>query len=68
MKIVKSLGESRLLIKGISETIKNKAKKQEHGFLSMLLGTLNASILGNVLAGKGVIRAGKGVIRVGDNF
>ena len=56
MKIVKSLEKSELLIKGISETIKNQAKEQKEGFLPMLLGTLAASILGNALAGKGLIR------------
>ena len=65
MKIVKSLEGSRLLIKGISETIKNEEKEQKEGFLSMLLGTLAASILQNGLTGKGVIRAGEGVIRTG---
>ena len=58
MKIVKSLEESGLLIKGISKVIKNQAKEQKGGFLSMLLGTLNASLLGNLLAGKDAIRAG----------
>ena len=62
MKIVKSLEKSRLLIKGISETSKNEAKEQKGGFISMLLGTLAASILGNALAGKEVIRAGEGLI------
>ena len=57
MKIVKSLEESGLLIKGISETIKTKAKEQKGGFLGMLLGTLTATILGDVLSGKGVIEA-----------
>ena len=51
MKIVKSLEESGLLIKGISETIKNETKEQKGGFLSVLLGTLSASILGNGLTG-----------------
>ena len=59
MKIVKSLEELGLLIKGISETIKNEAKEQKGRFLSMLLGTLVASVLGNALAGKGLIRAGE---------
>ena len=54
MKIVKSLEESGLLIKVISETIKNEAKEQKGGFLSMLLGTLAASMLGNALTGIGV--------------
>ena len=52
MKITKSLKESGLLIKGVSETIKNEAKQQKGGFLSMLLGTLGASLLGNLLTGK----------------
>ena len=63
MKIVKSLEESGLLIQGISETIKNEAKEQKGGFPPMLLGTLAASILGNALAGRGVIRASEGTIR-----
>ena len=53
MKIVKSLKESGLLIKGISEGIKNGVKEQKGGFLGMLLGTLGASLLGNLLTGKG---------------
>ena len=63
IKIVKSLEESGLLIQGISETIKNEAKEQKGGFPPMLLGTLAASILGNALAGRGVIRASEGTIR-----
>ena len=69
LKIVKSLEYSGLLLKGVSETIQHEAKEQRGGFLSMLLGTLGASLLGeilsNVLSGKGVIRAGKGTIRAG---
>ena len=53
MKIFKSLEESRLLIKGISDTIKNEAKEQKRGFLPMLLGTLAASMLGSALTGRG---------------
>ena len=68
MKIVKSLEESGLLIKGIRETIINKAKEQKVRFLSMLLGTLAASILGNALAGRGVIRANEDTIRADENF
>ena len=45
MQIVKSLGESYLLLKGVTETIKNKAKEEKHGFRSMLLGTLASSLL-----------------------
>ena len=55
MRIVKSRQESGLLIKGVSETIKNEAKEQKRGFLSLLLGTLGARLLGNVLTGKGRI-------------
>ena len=57
MKIFNSLEESGLLIREISETFKNEAKEQKGGFLPMFLGTLAASILGNALAGEGVIRA-----------
>ena len=55
VKIIKSLEGSGLLMKGVSKTIKNEAKKQKSGFLGMLLGTLGASLLGNLLAGKGVV-------------
>ena len=67
MKIVKSLEESRLLIKGISETIKNEIKEQKGGFPPILLGTLAVSILRIPLRGVewGVIRAGEGTIRAG---
>ena len=65
IKIVKSLEDSGLLLKGVSETIQNEAKKQKRGFLSMLLGTLSASLLGNILAGRRITRAGEGVISAG---
>ena len=68
IKIVKSLKDSGLLIKGVSETIKNETKEQKGGFFSMLLGTSGASLLGNLLAGKGTIRAGEGTIRARENF
>ena len=68
MEIVKSFEESGLLIKGISETIKNEAKEENGEFLPMLLGKLAASILGNALTGKRVIRAGEGTIRAGQEF
>ena len=68
MKIVKSLEECGLLIKGVSEANKNEAKEQKGGFLSMLLGTLGASLLGNLLTGKGVIRADKDIISAGQDF
>ena len=67
LKIVKSLEDSGVLLKGVSETIQNEAKEQRRGFISMLLGTLGASLLGDILpkglSAKGVIRAGKGTIR-----
>ena len=59
MKIVKSLEESGFLIKSISKTIKIVAKEQKGGFLNMLLGTLGASLLGNLLTGKGTIGVGQ---------
>ena len=65
LKIVKSLENSGLLLIEVSETIQHEAKEQRGGFLSMLLGTLGASLLGDILSGKGVIRAGEGTIRVG---
>ena len=68
MKTVKSLEESGLLIKGISQTIKNEAKEQKLGFLPMLLGIFAASMLGSALTGRGVIRVGEGTIRAGENF
>ena len=52
IKIVKSLEDSGLLLKGVRETIQNESKEQKEGFLSMSLGTLGASLLGNILAGK----------------
>ena len=60
LKTVKFLGDSGTLLKGVKEKIKNEAKEQKGGFLSMLLGTLGESLLGNMLAGKEVIRAGEG--------
>ena len=48
------------MLKGVTETVQNEVKEQKGGFLSMLLGTLGASLLGNLLTGKGVYRAGKG--------
>ena len=65
LKIVKSLEDNGLFLDGITETVKNEVKEQRDGFLSMLLGTLGASLLGNMLSGRGVIRAGEGTIRAG---
>ena len=63
INIVVSLENSGLLIKGVSKAIQNEAKDQKGGFLSMLLGTLDASLLGSILAGKGMSRAGEGSMR-----
>ena len=69
LKIVNFLEYSGVLLKGVSETIQHEANEQREGFLSMLLGTLGASLLGDVLSkglsGKGVIRVGEGTIRAG---
>ena len=65
IKIGKSLEDSSLLPEGVSETIQNEAKEQREEFIKMLLGTLGASLLGNILTGKGINRAGEGVIRSG---
>ena len=75
MKIVKSLEWSNLLIKSVTDTIKNEAKELKRGFLEMLLGTSGAILLGNLLTGKETtrageseFRAGKGTIRAGQGF
>ena len=60
MKIVQALEDSNILLKGVTKTIKNETKEQKGGFLSMLSGTLGASLLGNLLTGKGIERAGWG--------
>ena len=62
IKIVKSLEDSGVILKGVSETAQHEAKEKKGGFLSMLLGTLGASLLGNLLTGgKGVIRVNEGI-------
>ena len=73
IKIVKSLADSGLLLKEVTELVQNEVKEQKGVFLSMLLGTLDASLLGNLLTGKGVNkkvkgihRAGEGVVRAGE--
>ena len=68
MKIIKSLEESGLLIKSASKTVKNEAKEQSGRFLGILLDTLGATLLGNMLAGKGVMTAVEGTIRAGQDF
>ena len=60
IKMVKYLEDSGLLLKGVTETVQNEVKEQKGGFISMLLGTLGAILLGNLLTGKGIYRAGKG--------
>ena len=65
IKIVKSLEYSWLLLKGITDSVQNEVKEQKGGFLSMLPGTLGASLLGHLLTGKGIERAGEGILRVG---
>ena len=71
MKIVQALEDSNILLKAVTKTIKHEAKEQKGGFLRMLLGTLGASLLGNLLAGKEIVRAGsdnkkgKGLLRDG---
>ena len=66
IKIVKSHEDSGLLLKGVTESVQNEVKEQKAGLLSMLLGTLGASLLGNLLTGKGIHRAGKGIVRAGE--
>ena len=68
MKIAKSLEETVVLIKGVSEKIKNEAREQKRWFVSMLSSNLSDSLLGNLLTGKGTITAGEGTIRAGENF
>ena len=60
IKIIQALENSNILLKEITKTIKNETKKQKGGFLTMLLGTLGASLFGNLLTGKGIVRAGSG--------
>ena len=67
IKIIEALENLGILLKGVTKTIENETKEQRGGFLSMLLGTLGASLLGNLLTGgKGIVRAGEGVIRAGE--
>ena len=70
IKIMKSLEYSGLLLKGVTKTVQNEVKEQRGGFVSMLIGTLGASLLGNLLTGKGIYRAeeGKGINRAGEGI
>ena len=75
MKIVKPIAESGLLTKCVTKTTKNEVKDQKGWFIGMLLGTLDATLLGNLLTGKGAIvtsqctiRAGEGTVRASQDF
>ena len=63
---MEALENSGILLKGVTKTIENETKEQIGGFLSMLLGTSGASLLGNLLTGKGMMRAGDGIVRAGE--
>ena len=69
MKFVQALEDSNILLKGVTKAVNNETKEQKERFLSMLFGTLGASLLGNLLAGKEIVRAssgnkkGKGIVR-----
>ena len=65
IKIIEELEHSGISLKGVTKTIENETNEQRGGFLSMLLGTLGASLLGNLLSGKGLARVGKGIVRAG---
>ena len=71
IKIVHALEDSNILLKGVTKAIENETKEQKGGFLSMLLGTFGARLLGNLLTGKGIKRVGsgnnkgKGIVRAG---
>ena len=69
MKIIEALENSGILLKGVSKTIENETKEQRGRFLSMLLGTLGASLLGNLLSGgNGIMREGDGIVRAGSGI
>ena len=71
IKLIQALEDANILLKGVTKTIKNEPKRQKGGFLSMLLGTLGAILLGNLSTGKGILRdgsgnkKGKGIVRAG---
>ena len=70
IKIVSSFEDSGLLLRRVIETVQNGLKEQNEGFLSMLLGTLGASLLGNLLTGRGVNTAeiGRAINRAGEEI
>ena len=71
IKLIQALEDSNILLKGVTKTIKNETKRQKGGFLSMLLGTLGAILLGYLSTGKGILTPGsrikkcKGNVRAG---
>ena len=67
-KTITALEEHNILLKGTGKTIKNETKEQKGGFLSTLLGTVGASLLGNLLAVKGMCRTGKEMYRTGQGL
>ena len=72
IQIVHALEDSNILLKGVTKTIKNETKEQKGGFLSMLLGTLGASFLRDLLtknlSGKANVRAGERFLRAGEGI
>ena len=68
LKIVQALEDQNILLKGVTKTIKNDINNQKGGALGMLLGTLGASLLGNLLSGKGLYRSGEGLYRTGQGI
>ena len=66
IKIVKALEDSGLLLEGVTKSVQNEVKEQNGGFLSALLGTLGASLLGNLLAKKGINTTGEEIVRAGE--
>ena len=66
MKIIEALEDSGILLKGVTKTIENETKDQRGGFLSMLLGTLGATLLRNLLTGKEMVRTGERIVRAGE--
>ena len=72
MKIVQTLEDSNILLKGVAKTIKNETREQKGGFLSILLGTLTARLLGDLLTknlpGKRTVTAGEGFLRAGEGI
>ena len=68
IKIINTLEDSDILLKGVTKTNKNETKEQNGGFLRIFLGTLGASLLGNLLSGKGMYRTGYGMYRAGYGF